>query len=52
MQVLETVILQEEGPACKSGADAPLQPLKSLLELAAQGENTSNLIIRVVRVAK
>jgi hypothetical protein len=34
MQVLETMVFQEERPAGETGADAPLQPLKSLLVLA------------------
>lgn len=52
MQVLETVVFQEEWPARKTSADAPLQPLKSWLALAGQCKNASDLIIRVVRVSK
>jgi len=52
MQVLETVVFQEEGPARKTSAYASLQPGKRIFPLARQSENTSDLIIGVVRVAK
>lgn len=52
MQVLKTMVFQEERPAGKAAADASLQPLKSLLALPSKGKNAGDLVISVVRMAK
>ena len=52
MQVLETVVFQEERPAGEPVADASLQPGKGIFALSRQSQNTSDLILGVVRVAK
>ena len=52
MQVLETVVFQEEGPTGKTGADASLQPLKSRLALSRKRKNAGDLVVSVVGVTK
>ena len=52
MQVLWTVVFQEERPARETVADASLQPGKSLLMLAGQCKHAGDLIIGAVRMPK
>jgi hypothetical protein len=51
-ETLETRVFQEKGPARESSADTPLKPLKGGFASFYQGENASDLIIRMVRVPK
>lgn len=52
MQILEAMVFHEEWPAGEPAADASLQPRKGIFMLAAQRKNTSDLVIRMVRMPK
>src|SRR5580692_8637305 len=51
-QTRKAGVFQEVRPAGKSGADASLQPLKGSFAPSRQRQCASNLIIRMMRMAK
>ena len=51
-QVLETRILEEEGPTREAGADAPLQPFQASFAATSERENTTDLVIVLMLVPK
>jgi hypothetical protein len=51
-QSFETRVIQEKWPACESGADTALKPLKSDFASSCESENASDLIVSVMGMPK